>query len=240
MKTNQIFVIFVIFIGSILFSACQKLEDVGAFQEETQTYNFTNFTRLQMGSAFKIYVQKGSTFSINVRGDRRNLDDLRIRVENDILKADYYPNFNKSRQYTTEFTIIMPALDGVDFSGASISDIGGFENSKLTEIKLSGASISTLNLQTQQVTIEITGASRLALMGASPKMTAEISGASLLESFNFASELAQLKVSGASNAKIKVSKELNAEASGASHIRYIGNPIVVTNKISGASSISKE
>ncbi len=240
MKTNQIFILLAVFTSVILFSACQKLSDVGTFQDATQTYNFNNFSKLQMSSAFKINVQQGNVFAISVRGDRRNLDDLRVQVESGVLKADYYPNTNKNRQYTTEFTITMPALEGVDFSGATTSDISGFAGNDLLSIRLSGASVSTFSVQPKQASINLSGASQLKLTGNAQKVNADISGASILESFSFAIEEVQVKVAGASKASINVSKVLNAEASGASHIRYVGNPATVTSNVSGASSVSKE
>jgi uncharacterized protein YjbI with pentapeptide repeats len=238
MKTHHLFILLAIFVITV-FSSCQKREDVGPYQEGTLTYNLTNFTQLRMGSAFKINVQQGNIFSISVRGDRRNLDDLNVRVENGVLRADYFLP-SRNRQYTTEFTIIMPVLDGVDFSGAVVSNVAGFEGSNFTSIRLSGASIGTFSLKAKQCEINLSGASKLNMTGNSQKIMADISGASILESFNFPTEEAQVKLSGASNALLSVSKILSAEASGASHLRYIGNPTTVNSNVSGASSVSKE
>jgi hypothetical protein len=239
MKTVRIFSILAI-IGITLFSACQRMEDLGAFQEEIKTYDLTGFQSLQIGSASKVTVQQGSTFSVVVRGDRRNLDELRVRVEGGTLKADYYPHHSRRRQYPSEFTITMPSLSGVDFSGSTTANISGFESNSALYIRLSGSSEGTFSVRPRETDINLSGSSKLRISGASVKSKSEISGGSVLESFNFSTEESQVAVSGGSNARVNVSKVLNAAASGGSHIRYIGNPTIVTNNASGGSSISKD
>lgn len=239
MKTKHFLVVAIALIISTLFTSCQKTADIGTFQEGSQTYQLSGFTKLDMGSAFKIDVQKGNGFSIVARGDQRNLNDLRVFVENGILRADYYPHYNKKRQYATEFTIIMPALEGVSFSGATESRVGGFEANNIY-IDLSGASTSTFTLQSKQADIRLSGASQLRLTGVGQKVFADISGAAVLESFSFAIEEADIKASGASNAKVNVSKILKAEASGGSEIRYAGNPSSVSSNATGGSRIVKD
>jgi hypothetical protein len=239
MKTKHFLVIAVAFIISTVFSSCQKMADIGSFQEGSQTYQLDGFTKLQMGSAFKIDVQKGTAFSVVARGDQRNLNDLRVRVQNGTLIADYYPHYSKSRQYRTEFTIIMPALEGVEFSGATESNVGGFDNQSVY-IDLSGASVSTFSVKNRQTDVRLSGASRLKITGEGKKMNADISGASFLESFSFPTEESQVRASGASNAKVNVSKALGAEASGGSEIRYVGNPTGVSSNATGGSRIIKD
>lgn len=245
MKTIRLFACVRVFtllgiFSVVLLSGCQRFEDVGAFQEERKTYDLSGFTKVHIGSNSKVTIQQGAAFGVFVRGDSRNLDDLRVRVENGTLKADYYPHSNRNRQYKTEFTITMPTLEGVDFSGATFSNVGGFENSQKMYVRLSGASEGIFSIKASEVEIDLSGASRLSSVGASQKLKADISGGSELSFFGFSVEDVQISVSGGSKAQINVSKTLRAEASGGSHIRYTGNPSSVSNNSSGGSSISKE
>jgi len=224
----------------VLLSGCQRFEDMGPFQEETKTYDLRDFTQVHIGSASKVTIQRGAVFGVFVRGDRRNLADLNVRVESGILKAEYYPYRHKNRQYRTEFTITMPALEGVDFSGATISNVGGFENIQKMYVRLSGASEGVVNIKANEIYIDLSGASRLSGTGTSQKMKADVSGAADLSFFSYPIDEVQISASGGSKAKINVSKALHAEASGGSRIRYIGNPPFVNINFSGGSSISRE
>ncbi len=223
----------------VLLSGCQRFEDMGPFQEETKTYDLRDFTKVHIGGGSKVTIQRGAVFGVFVRGDRRNLDDLSVRVESDILKAEYYPYRHKNRQYRTEFTITMPTLEGVDFSGATISNVGGFENIQKVYVRLSGASEGVVNIKTNEIEIDLSGASRLSGTGTSREIKADVSGASELSFFGFSVDKAQVSASGGSKIQVNVKQALWAEASGGSRIRYAGNPPFVNINSSGGSSISK-
>jgi hypothetical protein len=50
---------------------------------------------------------------------------------------------------------------------------------------------------------------------------------------------AHVKLSGASGAEVFASVKLDANASGASHVKYKGNPAEVGQSVSGAASVKK-
>jgi hypothetical protein len=217
-------------------SACIR-EDIGPYQPGEQTYALTGFDRLNMGSAFAITVQSGPTFSIVAEGDRRNLDDLTVYTRNGTLFAEY--RNNRSRKHQTSFTITMPALRAVSFSGASQSTITGFVSENDMAINLSGASRCQFTGEARQLLVDLSGASRLETTGRGALLSAELSGASTLQAFPYLVSEAIIDASGASKANVSVSNTLTVDASGASSIRYRGAP-TVRQKVSGASSVQRE
>lgn len=229
----QISSIIIVLLG---LSACIR-EDVGPFQPDEQTYALTGFDRLDMGSAFSITVQPGPAFAIVAEGDRRNLDDLDVYTRNGTLFAEY--RNNRSRKHQTAFLITMPALRGVTFSGASQSTITGFTNISDLAIDLSGASKSQFSGEASRINVQLSGASVLRVNGDGTQLSADLSGASLLQAFSFPVAEADVTVSGASKASISVSRSLVANASGASTIRYRGEP-AVRQRVSGASTVQSE
>ncbi len=220
----------------ITLAACGR-EDIGPYQGGTQTYGLTSFNRLDMGSAFTITVQQASTFSIVATGDRRNLDDLDVYVQNNTLMARY--RNNRNRKYETAFVITMPTLRGVSFSGASRSDITGFKNQDNLDIELSGASKGAFSVSAARTNVILSGASQLQLDGEAANLLGELSGASNLQAFDYPAQKASIGVSGASKANVNVSNALVIDASGASVVRYRGNPSVEQH-VSGASKVQKD
>lgn len=214
-----------------------KREDVGPYQADQQTYSFTNFDRLDMGSAFIITVQQGTTFNVTVEGDRRNLDDLQVYTRNGTLMAQY--RVNRNRKYTTTFLITMPTLRGVAFSGASRSTVTGFTNLNNLDIHLSGASEGQFTVQAARTNLNLSGASSLRLNGNGTGLSADLSGASLLQAFSYPVGEANLEASGASKASVSVANSLDVDATGASSVRYRGTP-AVRQRLSGASSVERE
>ena len=82
---------------------------------------------------------------------------------------------------TPTSTITMPSLKGVNFSGASVSKIRGFESEEDLDFYLSGASISQLDANYREVDLVVSGASSLVFFGSGDQFHAEISGASTIQ-----------------------------------------------------------
>jgi hypothetical protein len=236
MKFTSILSAFFI-LALVSLTSCD-FERLGPYEEDDRSYGLTNFDRLDMGSAFNITVQQGSNFSVEARGNRQDLDDLDIYTSTGTLHAQYR-NHNRNRRYDMNITITLPTLRGVDFSGASRSEITGFKGLRELDIKLTGASRSTVYLDADRTNIDLSGASDLDLKGASGLLIGELSGASKVEAFEYPVDEAELDLSGASTARIKVTKRLNVTASGASSVRYRGAP-ELKSKLSGSSTVRQD
>lgn len=222
---------------AISLSACFDYEDEGPLQYQEESYVITDFDRLEIGDAFIIRVTAGNYFSIDVRGDRRNLDDVEVYKSGStlVVRYDEYEN----RQHETYIDIVMPEITAAVFSGASNSVISGFEELELVNISLSGASVSQVDIETTQLNMNLSGASVADLRGLVSMLNAEVSGASSMKAFTMPVATAILNVSGASVAKVNVSDNLEATISGASTVIYRGNPSI-SQDLSGGSSLQRD
>jgi hypothetical protein len=133
----------------------------------------------------------------------------------------------------------MPVLNAAALSGATNSEIEGFETQGTFDLSLSGASLASVNLQADNIILDLSGASVLAISGSAQVYKATVTGSSSLKSFGFACTTAMLTVNGASSARISVSDQLHAVVSGASIVTYRGNP-TVESEVTGASSLIKD
>ncbi|RIV18468.1 DUF2807 domain-containing protein [Fibrisoma montanum] len=220
---------------ALFFVSC---EDSGPYEETTQTYSVSGFDRLDMGSAFRITVRPGTTFAVEARGNRSDVNDLVVAVRNGTLTAQY-DNYRRNRRHDMFITITMPTLRAVSFSGASRSTISGFPNVNSLDINLTGASKADVAVTATRLTTSLSGASALTVNGSSGVLIGDVSGASKLNAYDLLTDAAELEVSGASNAQIRVKEALTVTASGASKVRYRGTPRV-NSKVSGASSVEQE
>jgi hypothetical protein len=78
------------------------------------------------------------------------------------------------------------------------------------------------------------------LSGSAAKLEIEASGASQLEAGHLQVTNARVGLSGASQATVAVSQDLSATVSGASQLRYVGEPTFARRDVSGASRIMKD
>lgn len=235
MKTNIFKVLILLPVLAISIISCYDYgyEDDGPLQYEESSYAPTGFTRIEMGDALVANVEHGNYFSVKVRGDRRNIDDLEVRRIGSTLFVYFEDTDN--RQYETYVDIIMPDITAASFSGACTAAVYGFDVDMFS-LTLSGASIAEVDITAETATFTISGASIAELFGESTTMSAEVSGASIVKGFGFPADQATLEVSGASECKVTVLDQLHATVSGASNVLYRGNP-VVTGEVSDASSV---
>lgn len=210
---------------------------LSAYYEIRQNFNLSNFDNIKTGSAFKINVIQGNYYRVTAIGDETDIDDLDLYVRNGTLYGDYR-NDARNKHYTMRIDITVPTLSSVQFSGATTADVSGFYANTF-DVILSGASKLFLDIDVTKLYMDISGASQFTPSGDAQKISGEISGASLLNTLNFPSDEMDIKVSGASNARVDVYKYLKVNASGASRVRYRGNP-TTTISTSGASTVERD
>jgi hypothetical protein len=220
----------------LLFSCCET-EDPGPIQEGREEFALLDFDKLEIGSGLNIQVQQSNTFSIRAEGDERNLRDLEVFKSGSTLVVRF--DENSERRHETYLTIHMPFVNGLNFSGGSVSVITGFESDEPLDFILSGGSVSQLDGVHNDLTISVSGGSTLNLNGSGDKLKVDASGASLLNAINYPVREARINATGASVAKVAVSESLSVSASGASSVSYRGNPRV-ENTTTGGSSVVRE
>lgn len=213
---------------------------LSAMAQNSRNFSVSGFSRLAMGSAFKIEVQQGSKYSVVAEGRSEDLEDLEYSVSGSELKLRYKNNgWNKNRK-TVNVNITMPELQGVDFSGASNAHVGKFSGVKNFDVEVSGASKANIELVAEKVSIECSGASSLTITGKCNTLNGEVSGASSFKGMDFPAKEVNIDASGASSAAIAANGVIHAEASGASSIRYTGDVKDIHSSTSGASSVKRQ
>jgi Putative auto-transporter adhesin, head GIN domain len=229
--------LFPVFALSLALFSCSE-EDPGPKQNDDRSFAVVDFDRLEISEALDVTVRQGSSFSVQARGDSRNVNDLEVYKNGNTLRIKF--DNNRNRQYTTYITITMPVIYGLDFSGAINGRINGFtEKIGRFDLSLSGASTGQLDVEAEEVYALLTGASNLRITGKGKKIEAGVSGASQFTAFDYPVEMAKLTVTGASHAKVNATVQLNVSASGASEVLYKGTPQLEAD-VTGASTLKKD
>ena len=168
-----------------------------------------------------------------------NLHELIItEVHGDRLIIRTTKNIREAKHF--EIQVSAPEFKRLDISGAVSLHCQGTLKGDELKLETSGAAEVNLDLIFDDLDCEHSGASEVELRGAVRDVRIVSSGASDLKLFNLEVRNMRLVLSGASEARINVSHELSVEASGASEIRYKGNPKITKTELSGASSINPE
>ena len=203
----------------------------------TEEYEFEDFTSVELSSAFDADISFADSFSVSLEVDDNVLELVEVTEDGDTLQFRLAPP-SSTRRVTLRATITMPELSSLDLSGASHATVTGFENAESLDAVLSGASRLDGVLDVVHSDFRLSGASKVSVTGGGTEADLEASGASTLDLADFSLEIAHVNLSGASNGTVNVRDELGpVVVSGASHLRYVGQPTLTGVDSSGASTI---
>ena len=250
------------------FSGClgclgQVAEDIGAVigsgNLETQEMDYTDFTKLDIGSAFEVEIIQDDSYSVSITVDDNLWDYLSVSQSGDTLKIGLKNPWRYIRT-TQRASITMPELWELDLSGAADGEISGFASTHSLKCRVSGASSLVMNhiesgdaeidvsgasqvtgsVEMADIESEVSGASRVELAGSASDLDIAASGASRAELAELHLEDAKVALSGASKGVVYVSDELDVNLSGASSLDYYGDPVLDSVNVSGGSSLNKK
>ena len=206
----------------------------------TQEMDFDDFTAVDVHNAFVVEIIQSDSFSVTIRVDDNILDLLDVSTVGDTLRIRLQRGVSLRGDVTLEADITMPELDALKLSGAARASVSGFQSTGQLDIGLSGASTLDGDLEAGSIDLDTSGASRVDLVGSATALTLEGSGASTLDLADFAVDTADVTLSGASEATVNVQERIEpADVSGASRLRYLGDPSLGDVTTSGASTVDK-
>ena len=229
----------------------------GSSNIETREWYYSNFTKLEVSSAFEVDVSRGSSYFVSITANDNLFQHLDIRQSGKTL----YIGLKQPRIFirtTQKAAIVMPELQRLNLSGASKGEVRGFRAETPIEFGLSGASSLELgdlevgytefdvsgaskvsgSIKADNCSFGVSGASTIELDGSAADVSIGASGASKVRLSDFTVNNANINLSGASNATINAAGRLDAILSGASELNYIGNPTLGSVQTSGGSGIS--
>jgi hypothetical protein len=199
-----------------------------------------DFTSIEAANAFEVDITQSDTFAVTIRVDDNILDLVDVSKEGDTLRIGLEQGVSLRGDVTLEAEITMPELEGLELSGASKASVSGFQSSGQLDIGLSGASSLDGDLEAGDIDINASGASKIVLEGSATEAIIEGSGASGLDLADFTVDTAEVKLSGASDATVRAQERIDpVDVSGASRLRYLGDPSLGDVTTSGASTVDK-
>jgi Putative auto-transporter adhesin, head GIN domain len=209
--------------------------------QKTETFPYTDFTQVEVSSAFQVTITESETYSIKVTAGERIFDRIQVNKTGETLKIGTLPITVFLGSFDAKAEITMPALNKLDLSGATQATVSGFSTTESFAATVTGASsLELTDVKFGDVNIQLSGASHMVAAGTGNNLAADVSGASNLDLTSFRVNDANVNVSGASHATVNLDGRLDVDASGMSSLEYIGDPTLGTINTSGGSSVNKK
>jgi len=245
MKKTIFVLILTVFMVVTQFWGCDKSSVINRIKGSGNIidiqYDFNNFERIDVSNAFEISIIKSDTFEVALWVDDNIKNYLEVQHTGNLLIIDLENGHNYDN-VNLKAVIQMPEIESFRGSGAIVTEMSGFSPTDTLEnfdLELSGASVFSCNMDVGSCIITLSGASVLHLTGNCSNLYLEASGASELTMGNFVISTANFMISGACDGTIHVTGHLDVMLSGASILRYYGNPEMGNLNITGASSLIK-
>ncbi len=210
---------------------------VGCGPVRTQEFNFTDFTRVEVGYAFRVEIVQSDSYSVSITANENLFNFIQVSQEGETLKI----GLTQPMPFRTlKAEITMPDLYELSLSGATRGTVKGFSSSHDFILGLSGASRLSGDITAGDAQFIASGVSTIQLQGSADDMTVNASSASRVELASFPVNNAQVILSGASRGTVNLGGRLDADLSGASKLSYIGEPTMGNIQTSGGSTLSKK
>ena len=234
---------------------------IGSGNLVTEEMDFSDFTIVEVGSAFEVEITQSDSYSVSITADDNLFDYIEVFRTGDTLTIRLKSGYSYQWPLTLRAEITMPELYELELSGATRGTVEGFSSSHKFVLGLSGASSLTMvDISAGDIEIDLSGASSVTggitasgdahftlsggstvgLEGVANDLLIGASGASNLEISDFPVHNANVNLSGASRATVNLDGRLDADLSGGSHLIYIGEPTLGDINTSGGSTVSKK
>lgn len=201
---------------TVSFRAFSGIKGSGVSKVEKR--ELSGFKKIDVSGIINLEVTAQKDFSVDVETDDNLLEHVVTEVSGDTLKL--YTKKNISPSNKIRVVVAMPELVDLDISGVSKTTVN--------------------NIKTDSFKVDISGAAKIELNGEANDLNIDASGASKINAENLKVANANVDVSGATNVVVSATEEVKAHASGASKVRYTGEPKNVIKKTSGASSVKQD
>jgi len=205
-----------------LFLMIVELTTMNVFSQKRETRPVSGFTGIDASSVFDITVTKGGTESLSIEADDEVMPYVRSEVRNGVLHL-YLDNDQRIKNIKVlRASVVMRNLDKVTLSGACKLIANDLFTPDRFKSDCSGASNMTVNLNTNQLSIETSGASKTLIK-------ANVSGNTNMDTSGASKTQAELRASG-----------VTIDCSGVSSIELTGSANNITMDVSGVSKVKAE
>ncbi|MBA3450615.1 MAG: DUF2807 domain-containing protein [Chloroflexia bacterium] len=195
-----------------------------------------DFEAVSLQGVGTLLITQGDAESLSIQAEPRVLN----RIETEVIDGTLFirPDRSFSTRDPIVYSLTVDNLAALELSGAGEVEIPRLDTAQL-RLLASGAGMVTIDeLTADLLEVEASGNVALTIGGTVDSQSISVSGAGTYDATNLASRLTAVTVDSAAQAIVQVSERLEATASGASSVAYIGDP-EVSESTSGVGSVTK-
>ena len=197
------------------------------------------FNKLNVRVGMHVIITKGNEALATLEGDSNILEYVQTDVSNGELTVMLKPNQSYNQKKGVTVTLHVRDLDQLTVStGCVVESDLAIRSKNLTATVETGSKL-TAPIDAKNLNLTVRQGSQAILDGSATEADIHLSGAGKLDASQLTISRATVRLNGASNASLHVTKTLSATADGISTVSYRGNPTVTAQQATGLSTIEK-
>ena len=203
------------------FTGCTFLlppQTIGSGVAKSEDRSISEVTKIHLNSVGTLVLKQSDKESLTVKGDDNIVPLMRSSVANGTLTLGLADNSSVQPKTAMEYVVEVKAITSLQITGAAIAKVSALDGKTLV--------------------VNLTGACQATLQGKIDSLQLNATGASSCDAAELSCKSVTVKVTGASNVTVYAESTLDATATGACTVKYLGDP-KVTKNIAGTSSIKK-
>lgn len=243
MKTSVKIGIAIAYILAVLTSSCVGFNEKSVKLSgvtKVSTKEVSAFDKVDVSGAIDVIVNIGNKSEVVIEADSAimpyvvtEVKDRELRIYNKGIIGSF--NFKNNKILVT---ITTPSILELESSGACDVTINDLKTD-MFKVSLSGACDLIGSFECNVLDFESSGSSDSKLRGKVKNCNIELSGACDIKALDLEVDSLKIEGSGSSNVEITVQNSLDVELSGASELRYKGEPKYIKTDMSGVSNLTK-
>lgn len=243
MKTSVKIGIAIAYILAVLTSSCVGFNEKNVKLSgvtKVSTKEVSAFDKVDVSGAIDVIVNIGNKSEVVIEADSAimpyvvtEVKDRELKIYNKDIIGFY--NFKNNKILVT---ITTPSILELESSGACDVTINDLKTD-MFKVSLSGACDLIGSFECNVLDFESSGSSDSKLKGKVKNCNIELSGACDIKALDLEVDSLKIEGSGSSNVEITVQNSLDVELSGASELRYKGEPKYIKTDMSGVSNLTK-
>ena len=200
----------------MLLAGCKMGGISGSGTRKTEKKEVPAFKAIETGGAFDVEITCQKPQSVEIEADDNLLPLLETDVSDGVLHVGMKQNYHSQKLISVR--IAVPDLNRITISGAGTARVTGVKN--------------------ENFVINSTGAAKIEAKGETKAVEIRNSGAGLIDAHELRSSKAEVNLSGAGQAEVYASEQLDVTISGVGRVTYAGQPKVINKNISGIGTVS--
>ncbi|HLP86759.1 MAG TPA: DUF2807 domain-containing protein [Candidatus Paceibacterota bacterium] len=218
-----------------IIESSQKYENISV------DFPLTNFKEIEIRNGNKVSIIQGDVFKVTVDGRERDIENLSLEVDNNILKVGTKDDFKICIfcfYRTPDINVTMPKLDRVYATNSSSVTTDEINSDNLF-VKLSNSSRANIIIKAKNLEVEESNSSHSYISGNVGTATFNLSNSSRVLAQDLITKNTTIKATNSSRAEVHGGDTLNVNLHNSSVVYYTGNPKIEQNLLN-SSRIEKQ